>query len=150
MNSQQLLSQPNALHFELPDRPPTEQELIRLAWLDLSGHMKDICDTLNTGGGLGWFHLPPGAKLLYEKPSHTELRIIYRVGASEYAMRLTVDLDLGFVRYRFDPSLCTFQRVIATRGHEAVFSDRGCVPPIERTMEEAAEGLIFEFLMLEE
>jgi hypothetical protein len=137
-------------YLELPDALLTEQELIRLGWLDLFGHMKDICDTLNIGGGLDWLHLPPGAKLLYEKPSQTELRIIYRVGASEYAMWLTVDLDLGFVRYGFDPSFCTFQRVITTRGQEAFFSDRGCVPPIERTMEEAAKGLIFEFLMLDE
>jgi len=150
MNSQQPTSELNALYLELTDHPATEEELIRLAWLDLFGHMKDICDTLNGGGDLDWFHLSPGAKLLYEKPSQIEHRIIYCLGASEYVMWLTVDLDLGLVQYRFDPSPYTFQRVIATRGQQAFFSDRGFMPPVERTMEEAAKGLIFEFLMLDE
>jgi hypothetical protein len=149
-SEQQLFPQPNVLHFDLHDGPLTEDELARLAWLDLFGHMKDICDTLNGGGCLGWFYLPQDAKLIYEKPSPTEHKIIYRVGASEYVFRLYVDFDLRFLRYSFDPCPVTFQRMIAIRGEQAYFSNRDSAPDGDKTMEDAAAALMLEFLLLDD
>jgi hypothetical protein len=147
--STQLPTQADVPHVELNDGPHTENELIRLAWFDLFGCMKDICDTLNGGGCLGWFYLPQGARLFYEKPSRTEQKIVYRVAGREYVMWLDIDLDLGHVLYRFDPCLFTFQRVISTRGQQAYFCNRDLAPYGEDTMEEAAKSLMFEFLLLD-
>jgi len=149
MNTLQLPSQPNVLHFDLHDGPLTEDELTRLAWLDLFGHMKGICDTLNGGGCLGWFYLPQDAKLSYERPSRTEHRIVYHVGASEYVLLLCIDFDLRYLRYSFDPCSVTFQRMIAIRGEQAYFSNRDSAPDGDKTMEDAAAALMLEFLLLD-
>jgi hypothetical protein len=151
MNSQQLLSQPNALHFELPDRPPTEQELIRLAWLDLFGHLKDICDTLNAGGGLDWFYLPAGAKLLYERPSPAEHKIVYRGEDWEYRLQFNIDFDLRYVRVRCEPYPFFYQRMISVHDEQAFLFKREYGPPYpEETMEAAAKGWMYELVLVDD
>lgn len=150
MSTPQIPTRTDALHVELNDGPFTENDLIRMAWLDLFGHMKNICDTLNSGGCMDWFYLPQAARLFYEKPSRTEHRIAYCVGGKEYVLWLRIDLDLGQVLYRFDPCPFTFQRVISIRGQQAYFCNRDLAPYGEDTMEEAARSLMFEFLLVDE
>lgn len=150
MSTPQIPDRSDTVHVELSDGPFTENDLIRMAWLDLFGCMKDICDTLNSGGCLDWFYLPQGARLSYEKPSRTEHRITYRVGGREYVLWLGIDLDVGQVLYRFDPCPFTFQRVISIHGQQAYFCNRDLAPHGENTMEEAARSLLFEFLMLDD
>jgi hypothetical protein len=141
--------QPDTLQIDLNDGPLTESELIRLAWVDLFGYMKEICDTLNGGGGLDWLHLPQDARLFCQRPCPTEHKIIYRVGASEYLLQVRIELDLGLVLYRFDPCPFIFQRVIAIRSQQAFFRNPDLAPDGEVTLEAAARSLIFEFLLLD-
>jgi hypothetical protein len=150
MSTPQLSSQPSTAHFDLHDGPLTEDELTRLAWLDLYSYMKDICDTLNGGGCLGWLYLPQEAKLSYERPSRTEHRIVYCVGRSEYELRLSIDFDLGYVLLRFDPCPITFQRMIVIRDGQAYFSNRDSAPHGDETMEATAASLMLEFLLLDD
>lgn len=151
MNNQQFLSQPKALHFELPDRPLTEEETIRLAWLDLFGHMKDICDTLNAGGGLDWFHLPAEAKLLYERPSPAEHRIVYCVGGCEYRLQFNIDFDLRYVRIRCEPYPFLHHRMVSVHNEQAYLLNREFTPRYaEETMEAAAKRWMYEVLLVDD
>jgi hypothetical protein len=138
-------------YLELPDGLLAEEELIRLGWIDLFGHMKDICDTLNAGGGLDWFYLPAGAKLLYEKPSPAEHRIVYCVGGCEYRLQFNIDFDLRYVRVRCEPSPFLHHRMISVHDEQAFLFKRedGFSYP-EETMEAAAKGWMYELVLVDD
>jgi hypothetical protein len=141
----------NPLPVELGDWQPSADQLLRVAWLELFGYMKDICDALNRGEGLyGWLYLPDDSRLSCERTSETEHRIVYHVGRTHYVMQLNADLDLGYIELRFDPCPYVFQYRLAVHGQQAYFCNCDQVPPAGDTMEEAARSLLFEFLMLDD
>jgi hypothetical protein len=145
-----LAKQPDTGPSELHEGPLSEEALVRLAWQELFIHMRAICDTLNNGGCLHWFYLPEKTALSYDTPCATEHRIVYRVGPNEYVLRLNIDFDIHYLQFRSDPCPFSNERVIIIRDQQAYFCDPEDAPYGEKTPEETAMSLIFEFLLLDD
>jgi hypothetical protein len=125
---------------------PSEDTIIVLGWGELYCHLKFICDTLNSGGTIRGFSLRAGTTLKCRRPHQRDHSVECLFDGRDCEMWFRAELDVAFVEYMIDPSPICFQRIITVHGPQAFLCDRSYNPPLEQSMEDAADALMFEFL----
>lgn len=77
------------------------REMGRLAWFSLVGHLRDMCEALNSSTSYGdKLRLAPHSTLYFEHPSKEQVNVLYCCGSEDnYWLRVHCDLDLVFLRY---------------------------------------------------
>lgn len=119
-----------------------EQQLGWMLWMDLWGSLKDECEAPSAD-----LHLKPSSTLTFSRPSRTEARVLFRCSSGDYGLRVTIDPDLLYIRYKMDDDPFTRELLITVRGDSACFETRD---HLSRTAEEVVHSMLISLVYFKE